>query len=209
MTAHTMTAHSMTAYIMTASRAVRRMPLGLRVLRVLRGLVLICLAALLAGLAAATPRGLAPPLAAQGPAPSDPAREFVGHWRLVSFVNVDASGVASDAGYAGGRIMYDAAGHMAAQLMRSNRRPTSQPPTGEERAAAYASFVAYYGAYTIDPVAHSVTHRVEGALNPNWVGTDLVRYYELSPDGRRLMLSLRNAQGRTTSTLTWERIAAR
>jgi hypothetical protein len=102
--------------------------------------------------------------------------------------------------------MYDAAGNMAAHLMRVNRRPLSQPSTDAERAASYASYVAYYGRITIDPVRSTVTHHVEGALNPNWVKTDLVRHYELSPDGTRLLLSVRNAQGRVTGTLTWERL---
>ena len=135
-----------------------------------------------------------------------PAELFVGHWRLVKFENFDEKGVARDAGYESGRIMYDAAGNMSAQLMRTGRKPLSQSPTDTDRAAAYGTFVAYYGKYTTDPATSRVTHSVEGALNPNWVKTDLVRYYEFSADGRRLMLSLRNAQGRVTGTLTWERM---
>lgn len=137
---------------------------------------------------------------------ADVRQRFVGHWRLVSFENVDEQGVARLADYDGGRIMYDPAGQMSAQLMRSKRTRVSQPSTEAERAAGYATYTAYYGRYTIDATAAKVTHHVEGALNPNWVGTDLVRYYRFSPDGRRLMLSLRDANGRTTGTLTWERI---
>ena len=134
-------------------------------------------------------------------------QKFVGHWRLVKFENFDENGVARDAGYESGRILYDAGGNMSAQLMRTGRTPLSQPSTEAERAAAYASFVGYYGKYTIDESTSKVTHAVEGALNPNWVKTNLVRYYEFSPDGRQLQLSLRNAQGRVTGTLTWERLA--
>lgn len=130
----------------------------------------------------------------------------MGHWRLVKFENFDEQGVARDAGYESGRIMYDAAGNMAAQLMRSGRKPLSQPSTEAERAAAYSTFVAYYGKYTIDPATSKVTHAVEGALNINWVKTDLVRYFEFSADGRQLKLSLRNEPGRVTGTLTWERM---
>jgi hypothetical protein len=136
----------------------------------------------------------------------DVLTRLAGNWRLVTFVNVDEKGAPRDAGYEGGRIMYDAAGNMSAQLMRTGRKPLSQPPTDADRAAAYGTFVAYYGNYTIDAATSKVTHSVEGALNPNWVKTDLVRYYEFSADGRLLMLSLRNAQGRVTGTLTWERL---
>jgi hypothetical protein len=117
-------------------------------------------------------------------------QRLTGNWRLMKFVNFDDNGTERDAGYEGGRIMYDAGGNMAAQLMRKSRE----------------NYVAYYGRVTVDPSASKVTHHVEGASIANWVGTDLVRYYELSADGKQLLLSLRNAQGRVTGTLTWERM---
>jgi hypothetical protein len=137
---------------------------------------------------------------------ADVRKRLAGNWRLVKFENFDDTGAARDAGYEGGRIMYDEAGNMAAQLMRVNRKPLSQPPSESERAGAYSTYVAYYGRVTIDPAASKVTHHVEGSVNPNWVKTDLVRYYAFSDDGNRLMLSIKNAQGRVTGTLTWERI---
>jgi hypothetical protein len=148
---------------------------------------------------------LGAPAAAQQSA-DEVLKRLTGHWRLVTWVNFDDSGASRDSGYEGGRIMYDAGGNMAAQLMRGNRKPLSQPATDTERAAAYSSYFAYYGKVTIDPAQSKITHHVEGSVNPNWVKTDLVRYYELSPDSKRLLLSIRNAQGRVTATLTWERI---
>lgn len=139
-------------------------------------------------------------------ATGDARQQFVGHWRLAKFENFDENGVARDAGYDSGRILYDAAGNMSAQLMRSGRKPVSQPSTEPERAVSFGTYTAYYGKYTIDPAATKVTHSVEGALNPNWVKTDLVRYYELSADGKQLKLSIRNVQGRVTGTLTWQRL---
>jgi hypothetical protein len=137
--------------------------------------------------------------------PADEASRFVGHWRLVKFVNFDEAGKETDAGYESGRILYDANGNMSAHLMRTGRKRLSQPSTEAERAAAYGGYIAYYGRYTIDPTARMVTHAVEGSTNPNWVKTDLVRYFEFSSDGNELRLSLRNAAGRTTATLTWRR----
>lgn len=150
--------------------------------------------------------GVAAGIAAQnqGTAP-DAERRIVGHYRLVKFETFDEKGTRV-AEYDGGRIMYDAAGNMSAQLMRSNRKGLSTPSTEPERAAAYATYTAYYGKYTIDAAAGKVTHHVEGALNANWVKTDLVRWYAFSEDGKQLMLSLKNAEGRVSGTLTWERI---
>ena len=117
----------------------------------------------------------------------------------------DEKGVERPSVYTGGRIMYDMHGNMAAQLSRSDRDKLSPMPSEAERATAYSGFLAYYGRYTIDAANSRVTHHVEGSTNPNWPGTDLVRYYAFSPDGSRLMLSVKNAEGRTTGTLTWER----
>jgi hypothetical protein len=141
----------------------------------------------------------------QSPA-ADIQKRFAGNWRLVRFVNIDDKGVERPAAYDAGRIMYDLHGQMAAQLSRSGRAKLSPKPSDAERAAAYTGFLAYYGRYTIDVANRRVTHHVEGSTNPNWPGTDLVRYYEFSPDESRLMLSLKNAEGRITGTLTWERI---
>jgi hypothetical protein len=136
-----------------------------------------------------------------------PQARFLGVWRLVSFTNIDEQGRTTPNSLSEGRIMYDAAGNMAAQLMRPGRPvPAAATPTEAERAASYSSYVAYYGRYSIDEATASVTHHVEGALNPGWPKTDLVRYWSFSPDGQRLSLSVKNAAGRTTGTLVWERI---
>jgi hypothetical protein len=143
-------------------------------------------------------------LTAQSTAPRDP--RFVGNWRLVTIENYDDKGVGRPGAYTGGRIMYDAAGQMSAQLTRPNR-PLLPADAGEgPRAAAYAGYVAYYGAYEIDAAAGKVTHKVEGALNPNWPTTDLPRYFAFSDGNNTLKLSIRNAAGRVTGTLTWARI---
>jgi len=139
------------------------------------------------------------------PAPARDPR-FVGHWRLASFVNIDDKGVVTPSRFTGGRIMYDAAGQMAAQLTHADRPALPASPSDGLRAAAYAGYVAYYGGYDIDAATSKVTHHVEGSTNPNWPKTDLVRYFEFTDGGNTLKLSIRNAAGRTTGTLTWTRI---
>ena len=143
-------------------------------------------------------------LTAQSTTPRDP--RFVGNWRLVTIENYDDKGVARPGAYTGGRIMYDAAGQMSAQLTRPDRPPLPSDAGEAPRAAAYTSYVAYYGAYQIDAAAGKVTHKVEGSLNPNWPKTDLPRYFAFSDGNNTLKLSIRNAAGRVTGTLTWARI---
>ncbi len=155
-------------------------------------------------------RGASAPASATQAAAPRPAGKgdprFAGNWRMVSFVNIDDQGVSTPSRYTGGRIMYDAAGQMAAQLTYAGRASLPSPSTEAARAAAYGSFLSYYGAYEVDEATRTVTHHVEASTNPNWPGTDLIRYFEFADGGDTLKLSIRNGSGRTTGTLTWARI---
>ena len=59
---------------------------------------------------------------------------------------------------------------------------------------------SYYGTYTLDESAQTVTHHVEGSSSPNMVGTDQVRAFvfegndqiTLSPPGGAKLVWLRN-----------------
>ena len=104
-----------------------------------------------------------------------------------------------------GQISYDAAGHMSAHLMRRGvpkfaaaRREDS---TVDEIVAAWRGYIGYFGSYTVDEKAGAVTHHVEAAWYPNFVGTKQVRVYEF--DGDRLTLHAESASGRTT--IVWKR----
>ncbi len=54
---------------------------------------------------------------------------FVGNWQLVSFVNIDDKGATTASRFTGGRIMYDAAGQMAAQLTIADRPALPSDPS--------------------------------------------------------------------------------
>jgi lipocalin-like protein len=132
---------------------------------------------------------------------------LIGSWRLVSYETRDAAGrTARPYGDAVGRLSYDALGNMAGQVMRPNRAPV-QLGTGaaQQIRAAYIGYIAYFGTYEVAPDGRSVTHHVEGALNPEWVGGDQVR--RLRFEGEQLVLSadvLKNDDV-VTHQLTWER----
>jgi YD repeat-containing protein len=132
-------------------------------------------------------------------------QELIGSYRLISYVSYDQNGVATKLPYTVGQISYDAAGRMSAQLMREGRARLTTPQASDaERAAAYSSYIAYFGHYTIEVDKGTVTHHVEGAMTPNMVGSDLVRYYEFSPDRKSLFLTVR-AGDRVTGRLQWDR----
>ena len=65
---------------------------------------------------------------------------------------------------------------------------------------------AYWGAVSWDVEKGVVVHHVQGSpVVPQWVGGDNIRYYEFDGDNI-LKLSLKDARGRITGTLTWRRL---
>jgi len=77
----------------------------------------------------------------------------------------------------------------------------------EQVRAAFEGHTSYFGTFTIDPSARTVTHHVRGASYPNWMGHDHIRYYRI--DGSHLVLSSPPIlfQGESLEyILTWERI---
>lgn len=132
---------------------------------------------------------------------------LVGSWRLVSYETRDpANRVGRPYGAAVGRLTYDDRGQMSGQVMRPDRaRVEIGVGNAQSVRAAYIGYIAYFGSYEVSPDGTSVVHRVEGALNPEWVGGEQVR--KLRFDGDRLVLSadVRKSGAIVTHTLTWER----
>jgi len=138
---------------------------------------------------------------------------LVGTWRLVSCNAQTSSGeIRYPFGqHVVGQLFYDVHGNMSAHVMRVDR-PTfaSNDPgsgTDAEVRAAFEGHASYFGTYIIDPSTHTVTHHVNGASYPNWIGHDQIRYY--SVDGSHLVLSTPPILDRRESleyTVTWERI---
>ena len=81
-----------------------------------------------------------------------------------------------------GILIYARSGYMSALLMNPDRKRFASDDlkagTMEEIKQAYENFDAYCGTYTVDEEKGTVTHHVEGAKFPNWVGTDQERYFE-------------------------------
>ena len=142
-------------------------------------------------------------LLAAGPADDAAVRkQLAGEWTLVKYEIFGENGQTRPGNYDIGRINYGER-EMSAHLMRSGR-PKESPTTEAARAAAYQGYLGYFGPYTIDAGKKIVVHHVAGSSLPNWLGSEQVRHYGFSADGRQLTLSLKNGD-RITQTLTWER----
>ncbi len=141
------------------------------------------------------------------------AARLVGTWKLVQY----ESTAEDNRQYRGERpigvLYYDRAGNMAVQIApdRTRRRFTGPPsglfsgprPTLDEAFDAIAGYAAYFGTYTVDERARTVTHHRIANLNPGGLG-DFVRRYEFPTDDRLVLTPLEQTDLRAVR-LTWER----
>lgn len=142
-------------------------------------------------------------LAGQSLSQGEAAKRIIGTWRLVSIVENGQPDPKRGA-HPTGVIYYDRSGQMAVQIMPERPRPkyTRSEPTPDEAKAALLGYVAYFGTYTLDERARTVTHHRQGSINPGDVGVDAVRRYEFSPRDRLILTPVENP----ARHLTWERI---
>ena len=114
--------------------------------------------------------------------------EIIGTWKFESMVVRTESGktIYPYGEKPFGMLVYTLSGHMSVLLMNPDRKKFASDDlkagTPEEIKQAYEEFDAYCGTYTVDENKGTVTHHLEGAKFPNWVGTDQVRYFELEDD---------------------------
>ena len=97
-------------------------------------------------------------------------------------------------------IYYGPHGEMSVQVAPDvKRKRAGAVMTPEEAKIALTDYIAYFGTYTIDEQAGTVTHHRQDSIQPGDTG-DLVRRYEFAGD--RLVLRGLNS----TLEVTWERI---
>ena len=129
------------------------------------------------------------------------AADLVGTWRLVSWTSHRSDGDTPQP-FGGapstGLIIYSPDGHISATLMQAERPPLGRKVrkqgdvsdvSDEAMRDAFTGYVAYAGTYSFDEEASEVTHHVEFALYPDWIGGGLVRIASMEDD--RLVLRTR------------------
>lgn len=124
--------------------------------------------------------------------PSEEAHALIGTWRVVEFADVDKDGkwVYWFGEHPRGYFVYDATGHVHIQIMKvpplkpfpEANTDEGKPPTAEHALAAYNSFFAYFGTYTVDETKHVVTHHIEGSVYPDYVDKEGPRPFKLQGD---------------------------
>ena len=137
---------------------------------------------------------------------------LVGLWHLVSVeAKLDDGEVGLPFGSEPrGRLIYDAAGNVAVQIMTSGRAEFTSGDRGvaapEEVWQAFDGFIAYWGTYAVDETNLTVTHHVEGSLFPNDLGKNQRRHYALIENRLTLRTepTVRYGKQRTVD-LVWQR----
>jgi Lipocalin-like domain len=136
-----------------------------------------------------------------------------GTWRLVSRIDVNAAGERRIDPTLGedpvAILFYDRSGNFAAQFMKRDRSAVVEagaaPAMNNSRAKD--GYDAYFGTYSVDDAAGTVTQELAGALSKENVGQVLTRGMVVAGDALTIQLETRSIEGEpVTRTLRWRRI---
>jgi hypothetical protein len=113
--------------------------------------------------------------------------QLVGTWILVSnFTNRDDGSKVDLLGpNPKGMLMIDNHDHFSAHEMRSDLPrfgSNSRQGTEAESKAIMLGSIAYFGTYTIDEAAKTLTVHIDACSFPNWNGTDQKKSFTVSKD---------------------------
>ena len=116
----------------------------------------------------------------KAPSASVAAKKFVGLWKLVSFESGDQETARARGAHPTGLLVYDASGLMSVQIVPDRTRRhfsgsvspvfTGPQPSAAEALDAVTGYSAYFGTYSVDERAGTVTHHRQGSLNPGTLG---------------------------------------
>jgi hypothetical protein len=136
-----------------------------------------------------------------------------GTWQLVSRIDMTASGERRIDPSLGedpsALLIYDRAGNFAAQFMKRDRTGplVDGPAAAANNSRAQGGYDAYFGKYTVDDSARTVTQRLTGALSKENVGHVLTRGMTVDGDALKIEVQTTSADGEPlTRTLLWNRI---
>lgn len=133
-------------------------------------------------------------------------KSLVGTWELVSWKHRQADGTTK---YPMGEtpvglLIYDNLGNVSVQIM-DDFRPTFESgfdqTSLEELKSVYKTYNALFGRYAVDPATKTVDITVRAITNPNYLSSELTRYYEIKGD--ELILSLDKKHMNQT---VWQRV---
>jgi Lipocalin-like domain len=140
---------------------------------------------------------------------------LVGTWELVSRIDRTMDGREVDEPNLGrdpiAWIIYDSAGHVAAQLMRrdrSNARSAAPSLAETNNTGAINGYDAYFGTWSFEAERGTVTHLIRASVDASAVGRTVSRQVRLEGDQLTLSFQTTSANGNpVTRTVVWKRIS--
>ena len=137
-----------------------------------------------------------------------------GTWELLSRVDVTDAGTQQIEPSLGkdpvALLIYDRAGHFAAQFMRRDRANVSATDSsgpGANNSRAIGGYDAYFGTYSVDDATNTVTQRLVGSLSAENIGPVLTREMRVNRDELVIRLRTTVVGVPVTRTLTWRRVS--
>jgi len=140
-----------------------------------------------------------------------PKAQLVGTWTLVSWDqrNVDGTTFQQFGASPKGIAFFDTGDHYIITVMRSDRPNYAidnfgqlAHATADENKATAQGTITYFGTYSVNEADGTIDIRVEASSFPNWNGTDLKRFFEVTED--QLKLTVRPPRGGSVDVL-WKR----
>ena len=138
---------------------------------------------------------------------------ILGIWKLKSRVDVDATEQIHIDPFLGREplgILCFAPSHFAAQFMkrdRSHQENVPEPVQAKNNTLAVSGYDAYFGTYSIDERAGTLTTHLEGSISPDNVGKTYVRDVRVVDNELIIQLHTTTVDGTTiTRTNTFSRI---
>lgn len=139
---------------------------------------------------------------------------LVGTWELISRIDRTAAGEERVEPSLGSDpvalLYYDRGGRFAAQFMKRDRAGVAPDvaAAGANNSRARGGYDAYFGSYTVDDTAGTVTQKLDGALSPENVGMVLTRGMVVEGDRLTIEVATSAPDGTAvTRTLTWRRVS--
>src|SRR5260370_5369297 len=143
------------------------------------------------------------------PPTSDLAQTMVGIWLLRWREDYDARGTRHIDPALGANpwgVVSFAPGHFAAQFMSRDRTKLAVQASGVNNSRGVNGYDGYFGTYSLDPAAGTISTRLEGAVAPPDVGKVFTRAIRVIDDQLIIQLATTTPQGiAVTRTLVFAR----
>jgi hypothetical protein len=137
-------------------------------------------------------------------------RFFAGAWTLLdaTFTASDGTTLMPWGESPVGTFLVLESGDSAVQIMRRQHSAfTSDLPTPAEKERVYDEYFSYFGHFRANDAEHTIVGEVEGAMNPNWIGSTQLRYVEVEDDDHIVLRTppLPMAGRQLVGRLRWQR----